>query len=77
MAGKCLKAEPDAINKQPSRPSQARACLREPGEAPALPQHPTAHPAQYTPISKQTWWKSCKLREGVGAEAACAKRFGI
>lgn len=31
MAGRCLKAEPDAINEHLSPPSQAGACPRGPG----------------------------------------------
>lgn len=54
MAGTCLKAEPDAINKHPSPPSQARAYSRGPRQAPTLPQHHAAHPAQWASFPKQT-----------------------
>lgn len=53
MAGRCLKAEPDAINKHPSPPSRAGACPGGPGEP-----HPCT---QSSPCSEgaQTWWTSC------------------
>lgn len=48
MAGRCLKAEPDAINKHPSPPSRAGACPGGGAQVSPIPAH-KAHPARRVP----------------------------